>query len=814
MAQTGPARGDGITGISLLGKIGRSGPAAGQLKQVGGVAFGGLPASEAVYVLDSGNGRVDALAPDTSFLFTRGFGVNTGANALEECVSGCRSANFGSNSGGQLASGAVGEIADANNLFVVDTGNNRLFKVPLSGGPPTAFGALDGGSTQLNHPTGVAYDDGENTWVVDQRNHRIVVYSNLGAFIKTFGWGVEDGAAKLEQCTSNCRAGISGNGPGQLNAPTDIAADQTKVWVTDPTNSRVNVYDQGDPTSAPTSWPSPNPVGIAIDLYTGTVVIADRANNRVEEYGKSGALLGAFGWGVTDGAAKFEVCTSACRPGIAGAGDGQFNHPNRVTSERGIVYVSDSGNNRIEKFGFHLLATDHSAGALNSLLAIAANDTTILLTPGTYELSGDLVVSHPVVLEPKPGSGGNARNITIDAAGNGRGFDVQPQTELNLSGMTIRGGMKNGPGGGVLVESGGSLTLNDSTVAHNTATTAGGEPLSGGGISNAGQLLARDVTVRANFAQGESNGDGGDGGGVANGGLATLINTTIAGNTATALGVTEGGGLFTADSATTSVYSSTIAGNVSGGAGGNVATSSSLQVPTIVNSIVAQGSAKVAGTENCNRGLVSGGGNLEDRDQCNLHQPSDQHSKSITLGPLTNNGGPVATRAIKAGSPAQNRALNAFCDVFDERGFVRKASFNPLCDVGAFEFEPKPRCTLRFVHKTVKVPKPATLTLRAKCDQDTTIRLTGRLAVKKKGKARKGKPKKKPKAKIFSFALGPSADRADRALTFNVKLPVAALKLLRGGAHGTASFKLSGVNGNGAGKARAGPARITLVRTK
>src|SRR5262249_51545113 len=64
-----------------------------------------------------------------------------------------------------------------------------------------------------------------------------------------------------------------------------------------------------------------------------------------------GTLLAAFGWGVTDGANQFEMCTSNCRAGIIGSGDGQFFDNTGVAVDgSGNVFVVDTNNNRIEKF--------------------------------------------------------------------------------------------------------------------------------------------------------------------------------------------------------------------------------------------------------------------------------------------------------------------------------------------------------------------------------------------------------------------------------------------------------------------------------
>jgi hypothetical protein len=52
----------------------------------------------------------------------------------------------------------------------------------------------------------VAVDSGGDVFVVE----------NNGVFLLTFGWGVQDGVATLETCTSGCQDGIKGSGAGQI----------------------------------------------------------------------------------------------------------------------------------------------------------------------------------------------------------------------------------------------------------------------------------------------------------------------------------------------------------------------------------------------------------------------------------------------------------------------------------------------------------------------------------------------------------------------------------------------------------------------
>jgi DNA-binding beta-propeller fold protein YncE len=91
----------------------------------------------------------------------------------------------------------------------------------------------------------------------------------------------------------------------------------------------------GSPGTSPGALRGPD--NIAADLR-GDVYVADRDNNRVQEFSSRGAFIRALGRNGGDG--------------TAGIGNGEFKAPRGVTTDAlGDVYVADSANNRIQKFG-------------------------------------------------------------------------------------------------------------------------------------------------------------------------------------------------------------------------------------------------------------------------------------------------------------------------------------------------------------------------------------------------------------------------------------------------------------------------------
>ena len=64
------------------------------------------------------------------------------------------------------------------------------------------------------------------------------------------------------------------------------------------------------------------PAGVAVNEASGDVYVVDAGNSRVERFGPTREFVAAWGWGVSDGKAEYEVCASRCKAGIAGEGAG------------------------------------------------------------------------------------------------------------------------------------------------------------------------------------------------------------------------------------------------------------------------------------------------------------------------------------------------------------------------------------------------------------------------------------------------------------------------------------------------------------
>ena len=301
-----------------LARLATSGAGAGQLADPAGTAVG---ANGDVYVADPANQRIDVFGPSGAFLMAWGWGVADGAKQLETCTTTCRAGIQGPNPGQFDHPESVAVDPATGNVWVADTGNNRLQEFTASGGFVGAFGSHGSGAGQVIAPAGIAvseYLDSGIVWVADTGNNRLDAFFTDGSFMQALGWGVT-GANGFHSCTKSCSAGHAAQpggavGSGQLSSPAGVAVDQT----------------------------------------TGDVYVSDTGHARVQEYDADGGRQAAWGWDVDGDGGQLETCTpqsTVCQAGTSGTGAGQLTSPSGVAvdSTDGEVYV-ERGEPRIDAF--------------------------------------------------------------------------------------------------------------------------------------------------------------------------------------------------------------------------------------------------------------------------------------------------------------------------------------------------------------------------------------------------------------------------------------------------------------------------------
>jgi tripartite motif-containing protein 71 len=254
----------------------------------------------------------------------------------------------------------VSEATDAQgNVWVTDYGNDRILEFSAAGVLLHAYGSPGVGPGSFSDPWGIAVNRSTgNVYVSDPGNNRLVELSSSGSFVRAFGWGVSPGGTRKDEfqnCTSYCEAGIVGSGEGQFNWPQGVAVDSSgNVWVAEYNNDRLQefgaegkyLHSYGTAGSGGGQFNRPaNIVFSGSDLF-----VTDQENNRLQELSNAGAFVEAIGWGVSNGEEKLEVCTSGCRAGSAGSGNGQLSSPIGLAIDAaGNLYVGEYINDRVQE---------------------------------------------------------------------------------------------------------------------------------------------------------------------------------------------------------------------------------------------------------------------------------------------------------------------------------------------------------------------------------------------------------------------------------------------------------------------------------
>ena len=238
-----------------------------------------------------------------------------------------------------------GITTDGTNLYVSDTGNNRIRKIVIDNGTVTTLagsssGFLDnatGTSARFNNPMGIT-TDGTNLYVADYDNHRIRKIVISTGVVTTLAGGSSSGSTDNATGTS-----------ASFNNPHGITTDGTNLYVADYLNHRIRKIvidngtvttlagqsDNGSTDATGTSASFNRPGGIILvgsNLYV-TDVHGHKIRKIIISTGVVTTFAGSTSFGSADGTG-----TSA-----------RFKHPTFITSDGTNLYVTDGGNHTIRK---------------------------------------------------------------------------------------------------------------------------------------------------------------------------------------------------------------------------------------------------------------------------------------------------------------------------------------------------------------------------------------------------------------------------------------------------------------------------------
>ncbi len=254
-------------------------------------------------------------------------------------------------------SGVAVDAAD--NLYVADTGNNRVIKFGSDLKPMKEYGGYGGGIGRFINPEDIVVDRGLNIYVLDTGNRRIIrldaglnyvdeiipqddsnaIISNAaklsGVYVSSLGEITAsdyDNSRLIKMDNFNRFSryiGDFGYGRGSLLNPLGIAGDaEGRMYVADAGDGRIAVYDDyGNYLYQIGADSLMHPGAVMVSPY-GIIWVADQDTDRIYAFSPNGEALFSVG----------------------GPGRDEFLYSDieaLAVSRDGELYVADAGNNRV-----------------------------------------------------------------------------------------------------------------------------------------------------------------------------------------------------------------------------------------------------------------------------------------------------------------------------------------------------------------------------------------------------------------------------------------------------------------------------------
>jgi sugar lactone lactonase YvrE len=301
------------------------------------------------------NGEGTTVGPDATFTTL----ANTPVYASSYGATGTGSGQF--NRPLAMAADAPGGVPSGD-VWVVDKLNNRIEKFNSKGEYISQFGSTGTGNGQFNEPRAVAADGEGNLWVADAGNNRIEKFNSNGEYLGQIKSGLVLKSIDIPSGLAIGREGhifVANQGSGgtifellatttggpyvtaywdTTTTPANMATDpQGDVWVVDsaenklyelPSSGGGPVARFGTTGTAPGQLSAPYAVAVK---PSGTLLVSDRGNNRIEQFSQTGELLASFG--------------------KAGGEAGQFCEPSGIAlSSPGVIFVADACHDKVQRW--------------------------------------------------------------------------------------------------------------------------------------------------------------------------------------------------------------------------------------------------------------------------------------------------------------------------------------------------------------------------------------------------------------------------------------------------------------------------------
>lgn len=436
-----------------------------------------------VYVSDTANNKIRKVTPIGIVSTIAGNGYRGNVDSADPMF-----ATFNNPTG--IAIDSIG------NIYVSDSGNNKIRKINPSGEVTTFAGSGTAGFTNgtgtgasFSFPTDINIDLSDNLYIADTQNHAIRICTSLGIVSTIAGDGYK---GYIDGNSSNA----------EFSYPSSAISISGNVYIADTGNDCIRVIKNN---VVSTLALTPSPGGLAYDL--STLVVTSQTENiivRVSLAGKTELFAGQITAGLSDG-----ITLSA-----------SFAFPTKIAYNNNFYYVSDMLNNAIRRISYNTNPTNYVLKTTDTSPFIIPNNSGGIMTYSLMGGGGGGDISSGF----GGGGGGGSAFVTNTISGANAGLPLQFSVGKKGFRGTFFPYLAPNDGGDTFI-----IVPNDGTIysygGHAATSVSGGLSLSGGygggggvpsGIGGGGTISSGKnggLTIGGNGGGDPDSGKGGSGGG-------------------------------------------------------------------------------------------------------------------------------------------------------------------------------------------------------------------------------------------------------------------------------------------------------------